>query len=76
MADIKLPQLPERTPVKLNIMLLPDLHQALSDYAAFYAQADGREEPVSELIPAMLAAFLDSDKSFVRDRDARLRGLK
>lgn len=76
MADIKLPQLPDRTPVKLNIMLLPDLHQALSDYAAFYAQAYGREESVGELIPAMLAAFLESDKSFVRDRDARLRGLK
>ncbi|MFM6830132.1 MAG: DUF2274 domain-containing protein [Novosphingobium sp.] len=47
MADIKLPQLPDRTPVKLNIMLLPDLYQALSDYAAFYAQAYGREETVA-----------------------------
>ncbi|MFM6830078.1 MAG: DUF2274 domain-containing protein [Novosphingobium sp.] len=28
---------------------------------------------VAELIPAMLAAFLESDKSFVRDREVRSR---
>jgi len=76
MADLKLGRLPDRTPVKLNITVLPDLHQALADYAALYAQTYGRDEPVSELIPAMLAAFLESDRSFVRNRDARLRGQK
>jgi hypothetical protein len=29
-----------------------------------------------DLISAMLAAFLESDRSFVRERDARLRGQK
>lgn len=76
MAEIKLAQLPDRTPVKLSIAVLPDLHQALTDYAALYAQSYGRDEPVSELIPAMLSAFLESDRAFVRDRDARLRGQK
>lgn len=76
MADLKLPQLPDRTPVKLSISVIPDLHQSLAEYAALYAQTYGREEPVAELIPAMLAAFLESDRSFVRERDARLRRQK
>ncbi|MFL0415421.1 DUF2274 domain-containing protein [Sphingomonas sp. 179-A 2A2 NHS] len=68
MPDLKLAQLPDRTPVKLGISVTPDLHQALNDYAALYAQVYGREEPVADLIPAMLAAFLESDKAFVRSR--------
>ncbi len=68
MPDLKLAQLPDRTPVKLGISVTPDLHQALNDYAALYAQAYGREEPVADLIPAMLAAFLDNDKAFARSR--------
>lgn len=76
MADLKLAQLPDRTPVKLSISVMPDLLQALTDYAALYATTYGRDEPVAELIPAMLGAFLESDRAFVRDRDARLRGQK
>ena len=66
MADLKLPQLPDRNRVKLAISLMPDLHQALVEYAAAYAQAYGREEPITELIPAMLRAFIDSDRAFGR----------
>jgi hypothetical protein len=76
MADIKLPQLPDRTPMKLTISVMPDLHQALTEYAAVYAKAYGRDEPIGELIPAMLGAFLESDRSFVREREARLRRQK
>jgi len=68
MPELKLPQLPDRTPVKISILLMPDLHQALTDYAGLYAKAYGRDEPVAELIPAMLAAFLESDRSFSRSR--------
>jgi hypothetical protein len=64
MPDIKLAQLRDRTPVKLSISVMPDLNQALNDYAALYAQAYGREEPVVDLIPAMLVAFLESDRAF------------
>lgn len=68
MADLKLAKLPDRTPVKLTITVPPDLHRALNDYAALYAQSYGHNEPVIELIPAMLAAFLDSDRAFARAR--------
>jgi hypothetical protein len=68
MADLKLGKLPDRVPVKLTVAILPDLHQALQDYAALYAQAYGRQEPVAELIPAMLASFLESDRGFMRSR--------
>ncbi len=68
MADLKLARLPDRTPVKLTISVPPDLHSALIDYAALYAEAHGREEPVIELIPAMLTSFLESDRAFMRSR--------
>jgi hypothetical protein len=66
MSAIRLPKLPDRTPVKLAISILPDLHQQLQDYAAAYAENYGTTEPVVELIPAMLAAFLESDREFAR----------
>jgi hypothetical protein len=68
MADLKLPRLPDRTPVKISISLMPDLHQALIEYAALYAKTYGRDEPIVELIPAMLTAFLESDRTFSRGR--------
>ena len=73
MTELKLAKLPDRTPVKLAITITPDLLNALRDYAMIYAQAYGTEEPVVELIPAMLIAFLESDRNFVRARDPRLR---
>ena len=71
MADLKLPKLPERTPVKLTIAVAPDLHLALTQYARLYAETYGREEPVNELVPAMLTAFLESDRTFSRSRKAK-----
>lgn len=66
MADLKLAKVPDRTPVKLTVQIAPDLHQALNDYAALYAQAYGRDETVADLIPAILASFLESDRAFTR----------
>lgn len=66
MADLKLARLPDRTPIKLAITVLPDLHQALQDYARLYAETYGRDETVADLVPAMLSAFLDSDREFNR----------
>jgi hypothetical protein len=48
--------------------MMAALNEALSDYAALYARTYGNDEPVAELIPAMLAAFLDGDKAFIRWR--------
>jgi hypothetical protein len=68
MTDLKLARLPDRTPVKLSLSVLPDLHQRLLAYQAAYAQAYGAEEPLTELIPAMLATFLDSDRNFAKQK--------
>lgn len=66
MPDIKLAKIPDRTPVKMTIQLLPELSDALQQYAAAYEQAYGKAEPVSDLIPFMLSAFLESDRAFAR----------
>lgn len=66
MVELKLPKLPDRTPVKLTISVMPELLRRLQEYAGAYTEAYGQEEPVTELIPAMLAAFLDGDRGFAR----------
>ena len=68
MPELKLARLPDRTPVKLAITVTPDLHQMLQQYAVLYAEAYGREESVTDLVPAMLAAFLESDRAFAKAR--------
>jgi hypothetical protein len=69
MPELKLARLPDRTPIKLAITITPDLNEALRDYALLYATTYGVEEPVAELIPAMLSAFLLSDRSFAKARE-------
>lgn len=66
MADLKLSKLPDRVPVKLTISVMPDLNRRLQEYSVVYADTYGQEEPVTELIPAMLVAFLDGDRGFTR----------
>ncbi|MES5482633.1 DUF2274 domain-containing protein [Bradyrhizobium sp. INPA03-11B] len=61
---MKLAKLPDRTPVKMSVMLPPSLAKRLSEYADFYAETYENREDVAELIPFMLAAFLDSDAAF------------
>lgn len=68
MSGLRLAKLPDRTPVKITIAVAPDLHQALADYAELYQETYGQQEPVQDLIPAMLASFLDGDKAFARRR--------
>lgn len=75
MADLKLGKLPDRTPVKLGITLPPELHQALQAYAGAYERAYGVAEPLAELIPAMLAAFLESDRGFAKARSGSAKPL-
>ena len=62
--ELKLGKLPDRTPVKMTISISPDLHAALQSYAVLYRDTYGQEEPVTELIPAMLLSFLDGDRAF------------
>jgi len=68
MAELKLPKLPDRTPVKIAISVTPELARSLGDYATLYAETYGNAEPVGELIPAMLSAFLESDRALARRR--------
>ena len=68
MAGIKPGKLPDRTPVKVTFNASPALKQALDDYAVLYEVTYGRREPISDLVPAMLAAFLEGDRAFARDR--------
>lgn len=65
---MKLAKLPDRTPVKLNVVLTPVLAQRLRDYAEFYAATYGNKEEVADLIPFMLKAFLDGDADFRKAR--------
>lgn len=69
MPELKLAKLPDRTPIKLTVIVTPDLNEALRDYAQLYAETYGVEETVAELIPAMLSAFLLSDRSFAKARE-------
>jgi hypothetical protein len=68
MAELKLARLPDRTPVKVGINVMPDLHQDIIAYAAHYARAYGSEVQIADLIPAMLASFIESDRGFQRTR--------
>lgn len=74
MLGLRLPRLPDRTPVKLGIQVTPQLYAELQDYAALYKETYGREEAITDLIPSILAAFLESDRAFqawVKGRAAR-----
>lgn len=68
MVDLKLQKLPERTPVKITITAMPDLFGALNAYADAYEPAYGRRESVPDLIPAMLTAFIETDRRFNRGK--------
>ena len=67
---LRLGQLPDRTPVRMNLSVDPDLASALSDYAEIYRQTYGAEEKPETLIPAMIESFLASDAGFKRARRA------
>jgi len=73
MADLKLPRLPDRTPVKITFSAMPDLSEALNAYADAYEAAYGRRESVPDLIPFMLDSFLASDRGFAKARSSRSR---
>ena len=68
MPDIKLAKIPDRKPVKLVVEMLPDLEQALAEYADVYASAYGQREKPSDLVPYMLWSFLEGDRAFMRSR--------
>lgn len=71
MAELKLPRLPDRTPVKLTIVVTPELADRLAFYTGLYEAAYGQREATSDLIPSMLDRFLESDREFMRQWKGR-----
>lgn len=65
---LKLSKLPKRTPVKVNIVLSPETHEAIVDYALIYEETYGSKEAIEELIPFIIANYLDADHAFKKAR--------
>lgn len=64
MSGLKLPKLPDRTPVRISISLSPELNRRLHSYAEFYRETYGEAEKSAELIPYMLDEFMSLDRAF------------
>lgn len=65
---LKLSKLPKRTPIKINIVLKPETHDAMVDYARIYEDTYGSKESIEELIPYMIVNYLDNDHAFKKAR--------
>jgi len=66
---LKLSKLPDRTPVKIAMTVTPDLHVALNEYLALYRTTyDDEGAGLADIVPAMLDAFLASDRAFIKAR--------
>lgn len=65
---LKLARLPDRTPVKIALVVTPDLAHALADYAELYNRTYEDKAEIADLIPAMLDSFLASDRVFAKTR--------
>ena len=68
MTELKLAKLPDRTPAKITFLAMPNLNQALQDYAAIYRATYGQSEQIADLIPAMLESFFEGDRAFQKAR--------
>jgi hypothetical protein len=68
MPELKLAKPLDRVSVKLTITVQPELAQALREYAAVYRATYGEAESVEELVPFMLASFLEGDRGFAKAR--------
>lgn len=77
MIELKLPKLPDRQPTTMTIEIVPELADALQQYAHAYEEVYGTREAVRDLIPHMLFAFIKSDGGFTRraERTARMRSV-
>jgi len=65
---LKIGPLPDRTQVKLILLIDPALRAELEAYAAVYAEAHGERPGVEALAPVMLEAFMASDSGFRKAR--------
>ena len=67
---LRIAKLPNLTPVKLTVILEPEIHKMLEDYAQIYTDSYGETVKPSALIPSMITGFLATDNGFKRARKA------
>lgn len=72
---LRLAKLPDRKPVKMTITLSAELAAKLRAYADTYREVYGETEDVAELVPFMLATFIDSDRSQAARKNRRKSAL-
>jgi hypothetical protein len=61
---MKLAKIPERNRIRLIVQVSADLHDRLTAYAELYEKTYCNREEIAALVPFMIEAFLDDDKSF------------
>ena len=66
--SLKIGPVANRSPVKISIVLAPNIHDALADYARLHAQEFGRDIKLPDLAALMIERFLQSDAGFRRAR--------
>lgn len=67
MTELKIRELPDEKPVKMTVVLPPDVYRDLLAYAALLSGSDGATDP-ARLVAPMLRQFMMSDKGFARAR--------
>ena len=75
MTDSSEEHAPPQQKLKLTVSVSPSLGEALANYAEAYCESYGREETIADLIPALLAAFLESDREFCRRKRPPLKAM-
>lgn len=68
MAPLKLGKLPDRETTRITFTASAELKVLLADYTSAYEREYGRKEAVTDLIPHMLEAFINGDRSFRKKR--------
>jgi hypothetical protein len=72
-AELRLGPLPKNAVVKLTIILSAALKADLDRYAQLHSQTWGEPTEAIELIPHMLAAFIERDRGFRKTRQPNRR---
>ncbi|MCP4385826.1 MAG: DUF2274 domain-containing protein [Hyphomicrobiales bacterium] len=64
MSPLKLKKLPDRETSKITFTASADMRQLLQTYAELYSKEYGKREAVTDLIPFILEAFINSDRQY------------
>lgn len=70
MPDLKLGKLPNRTPVKMTISVMPDFEEALRDYATLHSAQHGVASTPADIASGMVEQFIINDREFAKARAA------